>query len=235
MLLRQAKVDRGHSVRLSVLAMFFALSPIVFAQEKSASGAVGPVSQGLQIDTASKLSRILALTANNGTDSELSAGLAGALGYTGGDQPWPFHQIAARTDEGDTSSPLHILAIGRGAGSDLLIYTESDGVSRFIRASRDGQVEKGIAVGDSGGGATPIAIADAQEAVNAELRFWDRNEDEHVHWWACEGELAGAHPVTAEKKIEACTWLIQSGKETPRSVDAACTNSGMAYHDDKQK
>lgn len=223
-------------MRFYIVATVLALSSFVFAQERTASKTLDAASQVSPTDSTSVLSKIVALAANNGTDSELSAEMAGALGYTGDGQPWPYRQIAARTDEADLSSPGHIFAMSRGSGGDLFIYTRSEGTSHFIRAGRDGQVKKGIALGGNGESATPIAIADAQEDMNAELRFWDRNADEIVHWWTCTGELAGAHPVTAEMKIEACTWLIQSGKETPRGVAMAYTNRGMAYGgDNKQK
>ena len=222
-------------MRLRSAVMILALSTITFAQVTPVPKTTDPVLSESNSTSPDLLNRILALIADIGTDSELPAEMAGALGFNAGGQPWSFRQIAARADESDSSTPLHILAISRGTDQDVLLYVWGDGVSHFIRSHRDGRVVRAIAVDGTTEKAIPTAPADAQSEVNAEMQFWDLNAEKTAHWWRCMGELAGAHPVVPEKKIEGCTWVIQSGKETPRAVAMAYVNRSMAYRRDNQQ
>lgn len=53
--------------------------------------------------------------------------------------------------------------------------------------------------------------------------------DRASHWRLCNGSISGAHAVDVDQKISSCTWIIQSGKETPRGLANAYTSRGMAY------
>ena len=45
----------------------------------------------------------------------------------------------------------------------------------------------------------------------------------------CEGELGGAHPVTSDAKIKACTRLLDSDRLTAMGQSNVLVNRGMAY------
>jgi tetratricopeptide (TPR) repeat protein len=175
------------------------------------------------------LNRISALIGESGSDAELSADVAQALGFSETDQPWPNRQIATREVQFDASTPLHMIAMGRaGVGVDE-IYVQKDATAQFIRIDRDGRAIKAITVNEAGRISTPVSIPEAQGIVDAELRFWAANGERAAHWQVCNAEMSGAHGVQQEKKIESCTWIIQSGKETPRDLANAYTSRGMAY------
>jgi tetratricopeptide (TPR) repeat protein len=223
-------------VRLSVAVMFLAFSPLAFALSTPTHQATVPASQETAFLSPNVLNRVLALIANNGPESELTGVMATALGLTEGNQPWPFRQIGARADEADTSAPLHVFAIHRGTDEDVLLFLWINGMDHFIRAHRNGQAVKAIAMDPATMKMAKIAITDAQKEANDEFYFWDRNVEKTARWGACESDVLGAHPVDPEKKIEACTWLIQSGKESQSSVALAYLNRGMAYkREDAQK
>lgn len=221
---------------LTAAVIFLAFSSLAFAQEESVPKASATASLETSSASPDVLNRILALIADSGTDSELVAGMAGALGFTKTGQPWDYRLIGVRADESDSSSPMHIFGVGRGNDEDLLIYVLKDGRSHFIRANRNMQVVRAISVDTAKDEANLIATADAQSEVNDELQFWERNTERTAHWRACMGELKGATPVAVQKKIEGCTWLIQSGKESPPGLAMAYANRGIAYQgDNKQK
>ena len=216
-------------MRLYIGIVLLALSSIAFAHDTAASKVTTPGPASVASLTPELFGRILALIGESGADSELSGEMATALGFSVNGQPWLYRQTGARADESDSSTPLHIFAINRGNGEDVLIYLWADGVSHFIRARRNGQVVEAITVDAATGKSTSLAITDAQIEVNSELRFWDRNAEKTGYWRACEGQLAGANPIQPEKKIAGCTWLIQSGKETPAALAMAYVNRSMAY------
>ncbi|MGD0682592.1 MAG: tetratricopeptide repeat protein [Terracidiphilus sp.] len=218
-------------MRLSAAVMFLVFSFPALAQVESSAKALAPVPQENPPASSDVLNRILALIAESGSDSELPAWISDSLGFSNNNQPWPDRLISVRSDESDLSSPLHFVAISRGADENVLILTKKESITRFIRTLRDGHAVKAIAIDTVLGKASMIATADAQSEVNAEFQFWERNVEKAAHWLTCTGELGGAHPVTAEKKIAACTWIIQSGMETPHGVAMAYTNRGMAYKD----
>jgi hypothetical protein len=140
---------------LNAAILFLVFSSFAIGQDAPIPKATAPVSPEKTPLPPDLLDRILALIADNGTDLELSSGAAGALGFTGNGQPWLNRQIGARADESDSSTPLHIIAIGRGAGEDLLICVWNNGLVHYFRVLRNGQVVRAIAK-DTAGEPAPI-------------------------------------------------------------------------------
>jgi tetratricopeptide (TPR) repeat protein len=132
-------------------------------------------------------------------------------------------------EESDLSTPLHNLWVADGADEDFLVSHRVDGISHYIRVGRDGKVVKAMIHDPGEMGDRSIPIAEAQREVNAEFEFWDRNVERTGYWWTCTGDLKGAHPTNPEKKIEACTWLIQSGKESSSDMARAYMSRAWAH------
>ena len=176
------------------------------------------------------------MIAEYGVDLELSPQMSGALGFTVDGAPWRDREVGARADESDSSTPLHAIAIEGGSGNDLLVSVWVDGITHFIRTNRNGQVVKAVARDPATDKSTAIQNATAQKEANAEFEFWGQNAEKAGYWWTCEAEVLGANPVNPRNKIEACTWLIQSGKETPSAVALAYMHRADAYgREDAQK
>jgi len=216
-------------VRACGSLVFVLISSFSFAQvaptpktAQSLSGETTPLSPNL-------LNRILALIAEHGVDGELPAAPAGTLGFANNGEAWPDREIGGRDDESDSSTPLHNIAVGSGTDEDLLFIYWAEGVSHCIRVHRNGQVATAIVSDPSSAKDKFIPAATARREVNAEFEFWDRNAERTGYWWTCTGELKGANPVDPHKKIEACTWLIQSAKERATVKAAAYLNRAWSY------
>jgi tetratricopeptide (TPR) repeat protein len=191
--------------------------------------ALAPASSAMPVASTEVLKKMLAAITDSGTNLELPANISESLGFTEPAQPRQSRQISAREQEFDSSAPLHTIAVGRDDAGDVGVFVRRNGTRHFFRIDRNGQARKGIALLKAGGSPMIIALVEAQSEVNAELRFWDANAERAVHWQVCNGDLSGANRVDVNKKIESCTWIIQSGKETARQLAHAYTSRGMAY------
>lgn len=191
-------------------------------QESAVSPDVAPLSPDL-------LNKILALIEEHGVDVELSPTIANTLELSSKGSAWAAREIGAREDESDSSTPLHNIWIHAGATEDFLVSHWAAGTSHLMRVSRDGKVVSAMIYDPGGLGSRSIPITVAQEEVNAEFAFWNRNVERAGYWWTCSGELKGAMAVDPQKKIEACTWLIQSGVESARDTSYAYLSRAWAH------
>ena len=160
---------------------------------------------------------------------ELNSVIAGALGFTRDGKSWPAREIGARAEESDSSTPLHDLWVHRGDNEDLLVSHWADGASHLMRVGQDGKVVKAMVLDPGGVGSKLIPTETAQKEVNAEFEFWNKNVERTGYWWTCTGELKGEKPAIPEKKIAACTWLIESGTESPGNRAHAYMNRAWAH------
>ncbi len=173
--------------------------------------------------------RILALIEEHGVDVELSSAIASTLGFSSNGPTWDARAIGIRQDESDSSTPLHNIWVHPGANQDLIFSRWADGARHFMRVTRDGRIVKAMVYDPGGVGSKPIPIAFAQKEANAEFEFWNQNVERAGYWWTCTGELKGAKSNIPEKKIAACTWLIESGKESPSNIAHAYKSRAWAY------
>lgn len=181
------------------------------------------------------LQQMLALSGESGLDGQIPAYLADELGFTVNNQPWPYHQISAKEDESDSSSPLHAFGVSRGAGQDLLIYLWSNGVHYFMGIHRDGKVVKAVSEDRSAGKSNFMDGVSAQRMVDSEIQFWQRNAEKTRYWWRCAGETSGPHPVDKKVKIDACTWVIHSEQQPGKLALAYMFRAESYDHDESQK
>jgi tetratricopeptide (TPR) repeat protein len=208
---------------LVVIASFGSTQASSAARQKATVSLEGtPLSPDL-------LNKILALIEEHGVDVELSSTVANRLGFASKGSVWPAREIGAREDESDSSTPLHNLWVHPGANGDFLVSHWADGASDLMRVSRDGKVVKAMIDDPGGVGSESIPVAVAQNEVNAEFEFWNRNVERAGYWWTCTGELKGATPVNPQRKIEACTWLIQSGGESASDTAHAYVSRAWAH------
>jgi tetratricopeptide (TPR) repeat protein len=203
----------------SFLVLLFAFGTSTRVSSQTASNPTSP--QNSQI-----LSKLLQLAADQGTDGELDTKTANALGFCGTGQTWLNRRFAVK---GSPSGALHGFATDRGDGQDLLISLREKNSLHAYRVHRDGQVAAAIVSDVSTGQISMRTPIDAQADFNTELQFWALNADSMLLWPVCLGELAGAHPVSVERKIESCTALIQSNKDIPSSVALALVKRSQAY------
>ena len=216
-------------MRTRAALILVVVSSFGFAQTAPAPKPAATVSLETAPLSPDLLIKILDLIEEHGVDVELSSAIAGTLGFASNGRAWPAREIGAREDESDSSTPLHNLWVHSGTNEDLLVSHWADGKSHLMRVDRNGKVVKGMIHDPGGAGAKSIPIATAQKEVNAEFEFWNRNVERTGYWWTCTGELKGAKPTTPEKKIDACTWLIQSGTERPSDMAAAYVNRAWAH------
>jgi tetratricopeptide (TPR) repeat protein len=179
---------------------------------------------------------ILDLIREIGSDEQLASDMTKALGFPANQRgTWDYRQVGVFEHEGDVTSPLHVYAIHDGDDPDVLVFTRRGGVSRFIRATRDGDALAALAFDDKAQKQIDFSQADAQAETKHELDFWKRNVERTRNWWFCEGELGGANPVKPEAKIAACQWILAHEHEQPRSVSMADMHLGLAYGKDDEK
>lgn len=214
-------------MRLYAAVASLAFSSFAFAQVAPVPAAAAPVSPEVAPAPPHALDSIVALITDFGSNGELKADV---LGFAKSTQPWPFRTIDIHTDLFDHSTPKHSFAISRGAAQDdMFVSVHDHGKYHFFRAHRNGQVVKGVLTDEATHKSVPIPTADAQKELNAEFEFWDRTVDRSTHWYACMAEPAGTNSVPAQRKMDACTWLIQSGKETPFAVSMAYEYRSWSY------
>jgi tetratricopeptide (TPR) repeat protein len=166
------------------------------------------------------------LAASQGADDELESKLASALGFCDDGQKWLNRQVTVKLAPSDA---LHTFAIDRGEGQDFLVSIHSSNELQAYRVHRDGKVAAALALEIPTGKIILRSPSDAQADLNSEMAVWAETVKALVEWPACQGELAGAHPVTAQKKIESCTTLIHSETNTPSNVALALVNRAHAY------
>jgi len=166
------------------------------------------------------------LAASQGADDELESKLASALGFCDDGQKWLNRQVTVKLAPSDA---LHTFAIDRGEGQDFLVSIHSSNELQAYRVHRDGKVAAALALEIPTSKITLRSPSDAQADLNSEMAVWAETVKALVEWPTCQGELAGAHPVTAQKKIESCTTLIESETNTPSNVALALVNRAHAY------
>jgi tetratricopeptide (TPR) repeat protein len=203
----------------SVLVLLFAFGLPIHASSQKAPNTASPL-------TSQLLSKMLQLVSTQGVDKELDAKLANALGFCEVGKNWLERQF---TVKGAPSNAQHVFAISRGDGQDFMVALQGLNSLHAYRVHRDGKVAAALVFDIPNGKITMGTPAEAQADLNAEMNIWTENVDALVLWPICQGELAGAHPVTAEKKIESCTALIESEKDTPSNVALALVNRAHAY------
>jgi tetratricopeptide (TPR) repeat protein len=179
--------------------------------------------------------KVLALISEFGRQDELSGEMANDLGFSKGQTAWPYRQLSSLQDLSNPSSPIHLIASNTGSDPDLFLFTLNNGTRHWIHIRPDGEVVKAIAL-DLAKNWGIMLPSDAQAEANSEIQFWNRNSEKAANWTLCQGELRGASPVTKEKKIAACTWLIESTDASTREISIAYTHRGMAYgYEDQAK
>ena len=175
------------------------------------------------------------LIAGFGDNSNLTGELVG-LGTK--DNPWRFREIGINEDVFGGSAPWHTFGIAQGSNpDDLIVSVTQNGEDHLFRAHRNGQVVIAFSMDTTTHMPTPIPAPVAQKELNAEFRFWDQNADRTTNWYACMAQMAGTNSVTPQRKTEACTSLIQSGKEPPYNASMAYVNRSISYEgkNNKQK
>jgi len=216
-------------------AVFLAFSSLAFSQVSVVPNATGPASSQIPL-SPDLLNRISALIAEHGSDGALKPQVSNALGLTGDGPSWRIREVGARADESNPSGPLQTIGVHLGTAGDVVILDWAHGIGQCIRVQQNGRVVKAIVLDPAADKPLVMPLAEAQKQANADFDFWDRNAERTGYWWTCRGNIKGAHPVDRDKKIEACTWLIQSGKETPREVAVAYLERGWGYRrEDAQK
>jgi tetratricopeptide (TPR) repeat protein len=214
-------------VRLYAAVACLAFSSFAFGQVAPVPQTAAPASPEVAPAPPHALDSIVALITDFGSNGEYTSDV---LGFGTENQPWPFREIAIHTDLFDDSTSRHAFAISRGAAQDDVMVSVSDhGKYHFFRAHRNGQVVKGVLTDTITHQSAPIPTADAQKELNAEFELWDRNIDRTTHWYACMAEMVGTDSISPQRKMDACTWLIQSGKETPLDLSNAYTNRSWSY------
>lgn len=205
--------------RLAVAVSLIPLSGSSLAAAPASSKAPAPSL------TPEAMGEILRLIAEKGVDRELVALAANSLGLTASGQTWASRSITYKEKDGT----LHGFYISRGAEKDLVISTQQPGkVLYAYRARRDGTATAAFMFDLQTRQITIRAPDEAQKSLDVEVAFW-RDLGSKQEMPTCEGELGGAHAVTAEAKIKACSDLLASGRLTARSQAMVLVNRSMAY------
>src|SRR6185295_7290145 len=146
-------------------------SDVVWAAA-DASAAVAPAMAAVDPDsplTSEVMSKMLQLIALRGTDRDLPALYANALGLSAEGQTWPDRQSAANEDPDNI---LHAFAVGRGGDRDIVISVLRENSLHAFRAHRDGKVVTALISDKQTGKITMRAPAEAQKELDVELAFW---------------------------------------------------------------
>lgn len=189
------------------------------AQSNPASAAIAPA-------PPHHWDSIVALIAAFGHDDQYDHDV---LGFGTIVHPWAFRAIGINDDMIQNTGNRHSIAIGRGPDEDdVLVSVKEDGMTHWFRTNRDGQVVRAVSISMNFQKVAPMPTPDAQTELNAEFAFWDNNVNRITNWMACKAEMAGPNSVTPEKKIDACTALIQSGEESRSIVSVAYSERAYA-------
>jgi len=177
---------------------------------------------------------MLGLVASQGKDDELNAKLASALGFCNDGQKWLNRQIGVTVGSSETA---HVFAVDRVVGQDLLVSIDGPSLIHAYRIHRDGKVAAALDFEVPTSKITMRNPTEAQDDLNSEISVWMATINSLIEWPTCQGELAGAHPVKAENKIESCTVLIESEKGNPSNVALALVNraQGFGWADTKRE
>lgn len=194
-----------------------------------------PATSEPSVLTSNLMSRMMKLVSERGTDHDMPAIFANALGVSAADQTWEYREFSLKAGLGKAGELLHGFSISRGGDKDLVLFRREGNTLLGFRANRDGLVVTAFTCDVSTGKITMRSPDEAQADLNSELMFWDENEESISQWKLCRGETFGAHPITAEEKLKSCTARIQSGKETPRNLALAYINRSEAYARDTSK
>jgi tetratricopeptide (TPR) repeat protein len=174
------------------------------------------------------LKRIFTLIEENGREHLLEAPISNPLDLSNPGEGWPIRDIAARDNEADSSSPLHNIAISTGDQDDILLYHWVGPASLYIRIRRTGEIVKAISYDPSVGNRV-IPPATAEREAKNEIEFWNKHAEKTGFWRTCMADLKGERSKDSDKKLAACTWLIQSGDALPGEVATAYVHRAWAH------
>lgn len=220
-------------MRLYLMFGCLLLSSVALAQSAPTPKAAAPTPSPTVPAPADVLNKMLPLITDFGRNGTLTGEL---FGLGSNDNPWKYREIDAGEIAFDHSSPVHAFTVSRESDpDDLLVRRTQNGIIYFFRTHKNGQVIQAYLIDTVNHITTPIPAEEAQQQANAEFSFWDRNADRMMHWYACMAEMAGTNSVTPQRKMEACTWLIQSGKETPFAASMAYVHRSFSYQGKNRK
>jgi hypothetical protein len=118
------------------------------------------------------LNKVLDLIATKGSDREIPAPLAEALGFSASGHGWAVRQVTAYDNK--NSGVLHGFAVSREKDQDIALSLRSpDGVYVF-RAHRDGEVVAAAAYSEQTRQTSMLGQAEAQKELNTEFAYWTR-------------------------------------------------------------
>ena len=167
-------MSHNRLVSVVIVAMLaFALTGSLQAQTSAAATSV-PVSAL----TPQLMTKMLQLIALRGIDRELAAEFANPLGLTNPGQSWPNRQVASY---GVPSKFNHGFAVSRGSDQDIVISLRSPETIYVFRSNRGGKIVAARSCDiKNGGQITMLDFADAQKALDNEIRFWAKNVDKLI-------------------------------------------------------
>jgi hypothetical protein len=127
--------------------------------------------------TPKLMSKMLQLITLRGTDQQLPASYANAMGLSASGQTWPDRQIATRAT---LDNFIHAFSVSRGSDQDVVLYTRrSDSVHAF-RAHRDGKVVTALIFDNQTSQITMRAPAETQNELDLEFALWARGVDKLI-------------------------------------------------------
>jgi hypothetical protein len=159
-------MNRSHKYSvLAVMAALAGLAPLsAQAQGPAAPAGIAAADSAL---TPALLAKMLALVSAKGQDGKVAPRFANALGLSAPDQPWPNHQVVAGNPDAN-----HYIAVGPGAGSEILFTARTPSGVTAIRVSRAGSLMSAMSLDVATHAITPLSPADARAALAAEWAFW---------------------------------------------------------------
>ena len=136
-----------------------------------ALAAATPADQALSPALRAKLAQLISKA---GHDREIPGPIAGALGLTPAGAPWPDRQFAFQWNG---AGAFHAVAVGRGAGQDIVLTVRGPAAVSVFRARADGKLDRGVNLFLQTNQTMPMFPAEAQAEFAAELSFWAANID----------------------------------------------------------
>jgi hypothetical protein len=148
-------------------------SPAVLAMLLFTSIAT-PVGAQSSTLTPALLSKLLDLDIQKGSDQDIPAVLANALGLSDTDQNVPMRQVAT-PDVENPSTVLHGFAVPRGNDQDVVISVRRKGVSiHAFRLQRNGTLVRAAVYDFQTRQVTQRNPTEAQKELDSEFGYWAR-------------------------------------------------------------
>lgn len=155
---------------------------ITLALGASASGglraqSLAPLTQNPSVAsslTPEFISRMLTLMSLRGSDHEIPAPFANALGLTPAGESWLNRQVAAK---GQATEFLHGFAVSRGSDTDLVLSVRNPDALLVFRAHREGALLGALRFDFKTKQITPLDPKLARTAFADECAFWKSSVD----------------------------------------------------------